>query len=54
MGNSWALNRVGEYYRKNNNMDLAYLYYSASNECPISERCEYSSKNLDKYFKKNK
>ena len=52
MNNSWALNKVGEYYRKNNDLIKAYLYYSKAIECPIQERSYYAYYNLAKYYYK--
>lgn len=50
MNESWALNKMGEYYRKKGNKDLAYFYYNESNKAPIGERCKWSKINLKKYF----
>jgi len=50
MGESWALNKMGEHYRKIGDFDMAYFYYKQSNECPVSERCEWAQYNLNKYF----
>ena len=32
-------------------LDTAYIYYSKAIESPISERCEYAIKNIEKYYK---
>lgn len=48
--NSWALNKVGEYYRKNNDLKKAYYYYKKAIECPINERDKKSYYNLAKYY----
>ena len=51
LNNSWALNKVGEYYRENkNNLLEAYVYYINASDCPISERNYYSYYNLAKYY----
>ena len=44
------MNKVGEYYRKNNNLEEAYFYYNKSIECPINERNYYGYYNLAKYY----
>ena len=48
--NSWALNKVGEYYRKNNDLKKAYYYYKKAIECPINERDKNAYYNLAKYY----
>ena len=48
--NSWALNKVGEYYRINREMKKAYDYYIKSIECPITERYYFGYYNLAKYY----
>ena len=51
MGNSWALNKVGEYYRiVKKDLDTAYMYYKKADECPISERSKFAKSNLAKYY----
>jgi TPR repeat protein len=51
MGNSWALNKVGEYYRVvEKDLDKAYIYYKKAVESPIKERSEYAQNNLKKYY----
>ena len=50
LGNSWALNKMGEYYRNKGDMETAYLYYTMSNDAPINERCKWAKYNLEKYF----
>ncbi len=50
MGESWALNKVGEYYRKKNDLTKAYIYYKKSIEAPIKERNKWGYYNLAKYF----
>lgn len=50
MNNSWALNKVGEYHRKNNDYIKAYIYYSKAVDCPITEICRYAFYNLAKYY----
>lgn len=50
MGESWALNKVGEYYRMKNDLSKAYIYYKKSIEAPIKERNKWGYYNLAKYF----
>ena len=50
MNNSWALNKVGEYHRNNNDYIKAYIYYSKAVDCPITEICRYAFYNLAKYY----
>lgn len=53
LNNSWALNKVGEYYRNKGDLKTAFIYYSKSIECPINERCKYAYYNLAKYYYEN-
>ena len=53
MNESWALNKVGEYYRKNNNLEHAYIYYKKAIECPLKERNRYAYYNLATYYYKD-
>ena len=53
MCESWALNKVGEYYRKNGNLELAFIYYNKAIECPLKERNPYAYYNLATYYYKN-
>ena len=50
LNNSWALNKVGEYYRKNNELKKAFYYYKKAIECPMNERDKNSYYNLAKYY----
>ncbi len=50
LGESWALNKVGEYYRSKGDKDTALVYYIESNNAPISERCKWSSYNIERYY----
>ena len=51
MGNSWALNKVGEYYRTvEKAKDKAYIYYKKALECPLSEKSVYAEENIKKYY----
>ena len=52
-GNSYALNKVGEYYRKKGQLNKAFIYYSKAIETPISERYKYAYYNLAEYYYKN-
>lgn len=49
LGESWACNKVGEYYRKNN-MKLAFKYYNDAIDSNIRTLCFYAYYNLAKYF----
>ena len=53
MNESWALNKVGEYYRKNKDYKTAFIYYQKSIETPINERIGYGYYNLAKYYYEN-
>lgn len=57
LGQSWAANRVGEFYRlgKGINKDEkeAFKYYKASAEASIYEICLWSKYNLAKHFYEN-
>lgn len=50
MNNSWALNKMGEYYRKKGDLKSAFIYYTKAIECPIKERNKYAYYNLAKYY----
>ena len=50
LGDSWALNKVGEYYRQKGNLDKAYIYYKKSIESPKKERNKWGYYNLAKYY----
>lgn len=49
LGESWACNKVGEYYR-HKNMELAFKYYNAAIDSNIRTTCFYAYYNLAKYF----
>lgn len=49
MGNSWALNKMGEYYRMNGDIEKALMYYKLADSAPISERCLWAKKNIERY-----
>ena len=44
---------MGEYYRNNNDLINAYMYYSKAIECPLNERNRYAYYNLAEYYYKN-
>ena len=54
LGESWAANRVGEYYRKGTigtrDMKKAFEYFQISTESPLFTLCDWSKYNLAKYF----
>lgn len=53
LGESWACNKVGEYYRLGKvtkNMSLAFLYYNKALESNYKTLCYYAYYNLAKYF----
>ncbi len=47
---SWALNKVGEHYRLNGDLNTAYMYYNEAINAPLSERSYYAYYNLAKYY----
>ena len=49
LGESWACNKVGEYYRESN-MELAFKYYNDALDSNIRTTCFYAYYNLAKYF----
>ena len=53
MNECWALNKVGEYYRKKRDLKTAYIYYLKATESPITERIKYPFYNLAKYYYEN-
>ena len=53
LNNSWALNKVGEYYRKKGELDNAKLYYQKAISSPIKVRCAYAYYNLANYYYKD-
>ena len=53
MNECWALNKVGEYYRKNKDLKTAFIYYSKAIETPITERIKHPFYNLAKYYYEN-
>ena len=57
LGDSWAQNRVGEFYRLgkigNINLQKAFDYYTLSSESPKFTLCNWSKYNLAKYFYKD-
>lgn len=57
LGDSWAQNRVGEFYRigkiGNKNLQKAFDYYTLSSESPKFTLCNWSKYNLAKYFYKD-
>ena len=56
LGESWACNKVGEYYRKGiieKNMKLAFKYYNDAIDGNIRTLCFYAYYNLAKYFYKD-
>ena len=50
MMESWALNKVGEYYRQKGNLKLAFIYYNKAITCPLNERNPHAYYNLAKYY----
>jgi TPR repeat protein len=54
LGESWACNKVGEYYRlgisTDKDMKLAYKYYNLALDCNYKNICYYAKYNLAKYF----
>lgn len=50
MENSWALNKIGEYYRLKKDNEKAYYYYRKATLSPISERTNWAYYNLYNYF----
>lgn len=46
----WACNRIGEYYRKNNELELAFKYYNDALQGNAKNRCYFAYYNLAKYF----
>lgn len=54
IGESWACNKVGEFYRKGiyvkKDLKKAFEYYEKSSDTPIFTLCEWSKYNLAKYF----
>lgn len=56
LGESWACNKVGEYYRLGyieKNMENAYLYYNKAIDTNHRTLCYYAYYNLGKYFYMN-
>lgn len=54
LGESWALNKVGLYYLKNNDYKTAFVYFNKSIEAPLRERNKWGYYNLAKnYYDKN-
>lgn len=56
LGESWAANRIGEYYRKGiyvtRDLEKAFSYYTISSESPAYCVCAWSFYNLATYFYK--
>lgn len=56
-GESWAANRVGDFYRKGivkrKNLKKAFEYYTISSESSKFTLCHWSKYNLAKYFYRN-
>jgi len=56
MGDSWALNKLGEFYRLGiyvkKDLQVAYDYYMKSSDCSILSLCPWSKYNLAIYFLK--
>ncbi len=53
LGESWACNKVGEYYRTDiveRNMEKAFYYYNRALESNYKVLCNYAYYNLAKYF----
>lgn len=50
LGESWAMNKLGEEERQKGNMKEAYNYYFNASEVPIYAACFYSYYNIAKYF----
>lgn len=50
---SWACNKMGEYYRKQGDMVLAYGYYMDAIDADFKHLCYYAYYNLAKYFYKH-
>lgn len=46
----WACNKIGEYYRKNNEYKKAYQYYLDAINVPKETLCSYALYNLAKYY----
>ena len=46
----WACNKIGEYYRKNNDYIKAYQYYLDAINVPKDTLCSYALYNLAKYY----
>ncbi len=56
LGESWACNKVGEYYRLGiieKNMELSYYYYNRALESNLRTICNYAYYNLAIYFYKD-
>lgn len=58
LGESWAANRIGEFYRNGiikggKNLKKAFIYYTISSESPKFTLCPWSKYNLAKYFYEN-
>ncbi len=56
-GESWALNKLGEFYRKGiavqKDLKKAFEYYTESSEATVFTLCYWSKYNLAKYYYKN-
>lgn len=56
LGESWASNKIGEYYRKGiikKDMSLAYTYYNKALDANYNTLCYYAYYNIAVYFLKN-
>lgn len=50
LGDAWALNRLGEYYRNNKDYETAFKCYLQSIDVPYENICAYAYYNLAKYY----
>mgnify|MGYP003295750771 CR=1 FL=1 len=53
LGESWALNKLGEFYRKKGELSDAFFYYNESIKSHSYEKHYYAYYNLAKYFYMN-
>lgn len=57
LGESWACNKIGEYYRTGTfvklNMETAYKYYNLAIDSEVKNCCFYAYYNLAKYYYKD-
>lgn len=54
LGDSWALNKIGEFYRQgifvDKDLRIAFECYQKASECPKMSLCVWAKYNLAKYF----